>query len=56
MTKGAKQIVKENLESLTFYRNLALGANIVSLIVLIFYHSTLSIVSLNKVNEQCNKI
>ncbi|KAJ8957534.1 hypothetical protein NQ318_020573, partial [Aromia moschata] len=42
--KGAKQIVEENVTTLSFYRNMAIGANALSLIILVFYHSTISIV------------
>ncbi|KAJ8970197.1 hypothetical protein NQ314_001344 [Rhamnusium bicolor] len=43
-TKGAKQIVEENAATLNFYRNMAIGSNALSLIILVFYHSTISIV------------
>ncbi|KAJ8976904.1 hypothetical protein NQ317_014075 [Molorchus minor] len=43
-TKGAKQIIEENVTTLNFYRNMAIGANALSLIILVFYHSAISIV------------
>ncbi|KAL3275501.1 hypothetical protein HHI36_020261 [Cryptolaemus montrouzieri] len=42
-TKGAKQIVEENISTLNFYRNMAIGANAFSLIILVFYNSSISI-------------
>ncbi|KAK4873496.1 hypothetical protein RN001_015525 [Aquatica leii] len=42
-TKGAKQIVEENASTLKFYRNMAIGANATSLIILVFYNSPISI-------------
>ncbi|KAK9880855.1 hypothetical protein WA026_013180 [Henosepilachna vigintioctopunctata] len=42
-TKGAKQIVEENVSTLNFYRNMAMGANAFSLILLVFYNSSISI-------------
>lgn len=44
-TKGAKQIVEENVTTLKFYRNMAIIANAVSLMILVFYSSTINIVS-----------
>ncbi|CAG9822375.1 unnamed protein product [Phaedon cochleariae] len=41
-TKGSKQIVEENVSTLNFYRNMAIGANASSLIILVFYQSTIS--------------
>ncbi|XP_056640227.1 transmembrane protein 208 [Diorhabda carinulata] len=43
-TKGAKQIAEENVSTLKFYRNMAVSANAVSLLILYFYNSTISIV------------
>ncbi|XP_044272361.1 transmembrane protein 208 [Tribolium madens] len=43
-TKGAKQIVEENVSTLNFYRNMAIVSNALSLIILVFYNSTISIV------------
>lgn len=43
-TKGAKQIVEENVATLNYYRNMAIISNTLSLIILVFYHSTISIV------------
>lgn len=43
-TKGAKQIVEENAATLSFYRNMAIGANAISLIILFIFNSSLSIV------------
>ncbi|KAJ3662568.1 hypothetical protein Zmor_006910 [Zophobas morio] len=43
-TKGAKQIVEENVSTLNFYRNMAIISNALSLIILVFYNSTISIV------------
>ncbi|KAJ8925056.1 hypothetical protein NQ315_001227 [Exocentrus adspersus] len=43
-TKGAKQILEENVSTLNFYRNMAIGANALSLMILVFYHSTISII------------
>lgn len=45
-TKGAKQIVEENVTTLNFYRNMAIFSNALSLIILVFYNSTISIVSI----------
>jgi len=42
-TKGAKQIVEENVSTLKFYRNMAMGANALSLVILAFYNSYISI-------------
>ncbi|XP_019871652.1 transmembrane protein 208 [Aethina tumida] len=42
-TKGAKQIVTENADTLSFYRNMAIISNAVSLIILVFYNSGISI-------------
>ncbi|KAK5640623.1 hypothetical protein RI129_011434 [Pyrocoelia pectoralis] len=42
-TKGAKQIVEENVSTLNFYRNMAIGSNAASLIILVFYNSPISI-------------
>ncbi|KAF2901219.1 hypothetical protein ILUMI_04963 [Ignelater luminosus] len=42
-TKGAKQIVEENVSTLNYYRNMAIGANALSLIILVFYNSYISI-------------
>lgn len=44
-TKGAKQIVEENASTLKFYRNMAIISNAVSLMILVFYSSTINIVS-----------
>ncbi|CAH1979952.1 unnamed protein product [Acanthoscelides obtectus] len=43
-TKGANQIVEDNIATLSFYRNMAIGANALSLIILVFYQSTISII------------
>ncbi|CAH1366630.1 transmembrane protein 208 [Tenebrio molitor] len=43
-TKGAKQIIEENVSTLNFYRNMAIGSNALSLIILVFYNSTISII------------
>ncbi|KAB0792303.1 hypothetical protein PPYR_14262 [Photinus pyralis] len=42
-TKGAKQIVEENVSTLNFYRNMAIASNATSLIILVFYNSPISI-------------
>ncbi|KAG5887426.1 hypothetical protein JTB14_024625 [Gonioctena quinquepunctata] len=42
-TKGAKQIVEENVATLNFYRNMAIGANALSLMILVFYFNAISI-------------
>jgi len=42
-TKGAKQIVEENVATLSFYRNMAVISNALSLVILVFYNSTISI-------------
>lgn len=44
-TKGAKQIVEENATTLSFYRNMAVLSNAISLLILVFYNSTISIVN-----------
>lgn len=38
--------MEENVQTLNFYRNMAIVANAVSLIILVFYNSTISIVSI----------
>ncbi|KAF7274975.1 transmembrane protein 208 [Rhynchophorus ferrugineus] len=43
-TKGAKQILDENVATLKFYRNMAMISNALSLAILVFYHSTINIV------------
>ncbi|GJQ77893.1 hypothetical protein Trydic_g16145 [Trypoxylus dichotomus] len=43
-TKGAKQIVEENVATLNFYRNMAIFSNALSLIILVFYNSTISFI------------
>nr|XP_022917441.1 transmembrane protein 208 [Onthophagus taurus] len=42
-TKGSKQIIEENVSTLNFYRNMAIFANATSLIILVFYNSSISI-------------
>ncbi|XP_018325336.1 transmembrane protein 208 isoform X2 [Agrilus planipennis] len=43
-TKGVKQIVEENVSTLSYYRNMAIISNSISLIILVFYNSPISIV------------
>ncbi|XP_017774941.1 PREDICTED: transmembrane protein 208 [Nicrophorus vespilloides] len=43
-TKGAKQIVEENISTLKFYRNMALVANALGLVITFFYSSTATII------------
>lgn len=43
-TKGAKTIVEENQATLSFYRNMAMISNALSLAILVFYSSTINIV------------
>lgn len=38
--------MEENVQTLNFYRNMAIVSNAVSLIILVFYNSTISIVSI----------
>lgn len=42
-TKGAKQILEENQATLSFYRNMAMISNALSLAILVFYSSTINI-------------
>ncbi|XP_066249988.1 transmembrane protein 208 isoform X1 [Euwallacea similis] len=42
-TKGAKTIVEENQATLSFYRNMAMISNALSLAILVFYSSTINI-------------